>query len=534
MHYRLYSCRLLIITILIFSFNWARGNEDNLSLEKRFKETALITNIDSALGIYQDIYTLAKEKKDTLMLINILIKKGHLHSENGNYVLASEHYFEANYWAKQTRDTCNIIRSNIKLGGIYEIFSRRKESQFHYKFAHKLTKRIQKKNGTYLKQLLNSYYHLHRSNRQFGDLEQAQKYLDSCLTILDTLHAKGIMRCKYKIESGYLKYLNKESEKAIEILLEQKTTLHQILNNNNEKKVNSLLIFLNAHLADIYFNKLNYNKASEYYILSLGLINKNEIHKEFEAYLRDKLSKIYELLGDYRNAYKNIEKAKTVSDKYFGVKNLRNKDVFDFRNQFMKKLEEKDKALIAQDLKLVKKEKENLRLKIIFIVIFLLIIISFFLVMGKIQIVKTKEKEKQTKLLLEYKNKELTSQSLRFIEMQELISRSAKYIKKGTKNKETQSLLQDLKNNSGSIWEEFNKRFNSVNVGFYDRLITQYPELSSNDLKICALIKLNFSSKEMARLLGISPSSVDIARHRLRSKMNLDFRINLITHITKI
>ena len=60
------------------------------------------------------------------------------------------------------------------------------------------------------------------------------------------------------------------------------------------------------------------------------------------------------------------------------------------------------------------------------------------------------------------------------------------------------------------------------------------PDLSAADLKVCALIKLNFTGKEMSHLLGISLGSVHVARHRLRKKMNLNRSDNLTNYINSI
>ena len=83
-------------------------------------------------------------------------------------------------------------------------------------------------------------------------------------------------------------------------------------------------------------------------------------------------------------------------------------------------------------------------------------------------------------------------------------------------------------------WEEFEARFISVNKGFYERLKAKYPKLTQGDLKLCALIKLNFSSKDMARLMGISVESVHTTRYRLRKKLGLNREDNLTEFITSI
>ncbi|WP_129022425.1 hypothetical protein [Edaphocola flava] len=83
-------------------------------------------------------------------------------------------------------------------------------------------------------------------------------------------------------------------------------------------------------------------------------------------------------------------------------------------------------------------------------------------------------------------------------------------------------------------WEEFNMTFESVNKNFQQKLKEKYPEISQNELKICTLIKMNLSIKEMANILNISPDSVKMARYRLRKKLGLKTEDNLAGFIQSL
>jgi DNA-binding CsgD family transcriptional regulator len=60
-----------------------------------------------------------------------------------------------------------------------------------------------------------------------------------------------------------------------------------------------------------------------------------------------------------------------------------------------------------------------------------------------------------------------------------------------------------------------------MNEDFYHRLVSKYPQLTDNDRKLCAMVRLGLSSKEIASIVNISPKSVDMNRYRLRKKMDL-------------
>ena len=73
----------------------------------------------------------------------------------------------------------------------------------------------------------------------------------------------------------------------------------------------------------------------------------------------------------------------------------------------------------------------------------------------------------------------------------------------------------------------FELNFDKSHEDFYEKLSKKYPALTSKDLRLCAYLKMNLASKEIAPLLGISSQSVDVSRHRLRKKLNLDPNENL-------
>ncbi len=102
-----------------------------------------------------------------------------------------------------------------------------------------------------------------------------------------------------------------------------------------------------------------------------------------------------------------------------------------------------------------------------------------------------------------------------------------------SESNEVHKLINKGQNQDGD-WEDFNTRFESLNKNFYSRLKTAYPEISPNDLRICALIKLNLSIKEMAGILNISPDSVKTARYRLRKKLQLNTEDNLTEFILSL
>ena len=144
---------------------------------------------------------------------------------------------------------------------------------------------------------------------------------------------------------------------------------------------------------------------------------------------------------------------------------------------------------------------------------------------------------------VEYKNKELALNVMNLIKKNELITDISGRLEKLEANSEDAvvkdeiaQLIRFLKRNSAAeIWDEFEIRFKQVYHSFYENLLHRFPELTPNELKICALLRLNFSTKEICQLTGQRPSSLDVARYRLRKKLGLaNSPVNLVTFLSQV
>ena len=130
----------------------------------------------------------------------------------------------------------------------------------------------------------------------------------------------------------------------------------------------------------------------------------------------------------------------------------------------------------------------------------------------------------------------MAASALKLIEKDENLSLLKNKIKEADGNvdvRELKKIVKSISISNDRNWEEFETRFVAVNESFYQRLQEKFPKLTQRDLKLCALIKLNFSSKEMAKLLGISIESAHTSRYRLRKKLNLSRDVNLTEFIAK-
>ncbi|MEL6812627.1 MAG: tetratricopeptide repeat protein [Bacteroidota bacterium] len=150
----------------------------------------------------------------------------------------------------------------------------------------------------------------------------------------------------------------------------------------------------------------------------------------------------------------------------------------------------------------------------------------------------SKLRQQELEQKLDYKNKELTSYTLNFVQKNEFLQqlREKVQLAKAATTKEKEALIQQLDRDIRQYvtidkdWEDFKRYFENVHTDFYKNLKDKHPDLSPNDLKICALTRLNLNIKETAGVLGISPESAKTARYRLRKKLNLEAEQNLLDY----
>lgn len=151
------------------------------------------------------------------------------------------------------------------------------------------------------------------------------------------------------------------------------------------------------------------------------------------------------------------------------------------------------------------------------------------------QIIKLQTEKLQTEL--NSKNRELANSAMSLVYKNELLQKLSQEISKlkdndGKKLSEDQSRkiqkVIDEGMNDERDWNLFETSFNEAHESFFKKLKASHPDLVPNDLKLCAYLHMNMSSKEMASLLNISLRGVEIRRYRLRKKLNVPHDKNLV------
>lgn len=139
---------------------------------------------------------------------------------------------------------------------------------------------------------------------------------------------------------------------------------------------------------------------------------------------------------------------------------------------------------------------------------------------------------------IENKNRELAISTMSLIKKNEFLGNIKKELNKASEEnnlalKPVIKIIDKNLNNSDD-WKFFQEAFNNADKDFLKKVKSKHPNLTPNDLKLCAYLRLNLASKEIAPLLNISPRSVEVKRYRLRKKMNLPHESSLTNYILEI
>jgi hypothetical protein len=161
---------------------------------------------------------------------------------------------------------------------------------------------------------------------------------------------------------------------------------------------------------------------------------------------------------------------------------------------------------------------------------------------------ETTEKKKEIKELknqqlqyeLRHKSQELASSTMNVIRKNEMLQEIMDSISKVSTeikanhdttailsrlNKMERNIKQNIENDNN--WKRFEENFDLVYENYLKRLGEAYPELGVSDKKLCAYLKMDLTSKDIAQLMNMSVRSVEMNRYRLRKKMNIDREVNL-------
>lgn len=427
-------------------------------------------------------------------------------------------------------------------------------------------------------------------NERFGD-ENLQIKLDNNLAALYSLMGKrdesttiykkmlqepklftrGYFYCNYNIANNftnqneadsafyYLEKLQNDMEtKQERLLVMKKTGDVYYLKGNNEAAIDyyenviheigdDTLAFISnyASVTQSYAELLHHvGREKEALAITENALKINEVSENIsrKANLLHLKSDILSALGRNQDALASLQEMLVYQDSANRVQNLHEVNQLMVKQEILSMEKEyKHREFVEQ----LKHSREKMGMFTIIIVLLGIVAIALLLWNRKRILLKNKQiQEESLKFELETRNRELASNVVSLMKKNEVFSEiigKLDQIKENAVKDETKEALTKVKKEiektiDGSFWDEFELRFKNVHSDFYDKLMAQYPNLTSNELRLCAFLKMNLSTKDIASITGQNPRSIDKARERLRTKLGIsnDKSVSLASFIQKI
>ncbi|MDC0177460.1 hypothetical protein OAJ14_04840 [Polaribacter sp.] len=532
-----YNLTSKLFTIAMFSFlmfGSLSAQENKTQPLSKFEEYS-----DSSTQVLNLLYKASIKNTDTLEAILALQKLALHYSHQGNHKDSYDKLWQALLLsdASEKKDIKALVYRDI--GRHYSYFKRKQKALKFLNLSISLRKELVENKKVKEEELANGYLAFVATYRELGDLNSAKIYLDSsAISLKNSTRYRD--KAFYSFEYGVI--LNSQGN------YKEALSEFDISSSWFSKKLPAYQVLINTHIGDSYKSLKNYNKSEAFYTKALQMSKTYNAHKDFTPLIYERLSDLYLITGNKDNAFKSLKKAKELDALFFDSRSETNHPLLEIQDEF---LEEKNRrAIELKEQRLNQLEQEE---KVNFLERILLFgVVAFLILFGALFISNIRSKHKaeknilrkkrelesqKNKEIIELKNKELATSVIKLIEKDAFIDKLKEKLSKGNgdiKRSEAKQIINSISVNNLENWNEFETRFVSINKRFYTKLTRKFPELTANDQRLCALIKLNFSSKEIAKLLNMSNESVHTTRSRLRKKLNITREINLKQFIASI
>jgi tetratricopeptide (TPR) repeat protein/DNA-binding CsgD family transcriptional regulator len=442
----------------------------------------------------------------------------------GDYKAATAQYFTALKYYEEEKDTSGILAISNNLGVVYDRLKDYDKALAYYFKAQDLYNHLHPEQQKFfpLPTLQNNIGNIYQTK---ADFKSALQYYERALLLARETKNKSVEGVALNnLGKLYLVDL-KQPEKALDYLEKGLKVREEI---GDKAEIGKSLIFLSSY----YLEQKQWQESrrcSERAIKLGEEIGSLEVQQN--AYYS--LYGIEEALGRYKESLEAFIQYKVLSDSIQNQLTSREVNRLQLQYDF-----EKAEQLREQE----KKQTRDRYIATIVILGACLIVAILIAILIRLKARQTELKRRNLAQDVEIKNKELTTNVMYLIRKNELINSVAERLLKVQANVQSENhkvvhdIILDLqKEADNDSWKEFELRFNQVHSDFYNNLRKLYPGLSPAEEKLCAFLRLNMSSKEIAAITQQSIKSVEVARARLRKKLNLtNTTSNLVTHLSNL
>ena len=465
----------------------------------------------------------AKTQNSDLTLAHVYVAAGKMYASKEVFDVTLKYYLKAHDIYKKNNNSEEVNKLENNLAIIYS-FGKNKDKALQY-FLNVYRYQKSKNDPIKLVKILNNIGTIYLDKNADSSLYYYQKAHLINKTIKDTalkIYVSTNLARAYTIKKDHknanyyyneaFSLLDKSVDNLVKAFVYQSFSEYKLKEKRYDEVIVNAKKALELHQEDVYrYSGLNLNKML------------------YQAYINKE---------DFKNAVYYFEKYNTINDSI----NFEEKAV----NLERIKLEEEYK--INAQIKTLVEEKKLFKYFLIglILVVGILILIILFIKYRNRNVKNQLEREKlKTKMLdlkenLKAKNMVLIGKAMSEIHRTDSINEiltDLKQIKLKTISKEIQQAIDIVlkrleKSLNTDNWKEFELSFEQVHQSFFEKLKNDYPSLTPRDRRLCALLYLDLTTKEISQITGQSFKTIENARTRLRKKFDLtNEKINLSTYL---
>lgn len=513
-------------------------------------------SIDSSLYYINKAEMLLKGVEDDDLLYYIHKEYVKFFTNTWNYSMALDHSFKLiqllennpDKWDTTRRDKYIALYTSI--GIIYFNLNNLEKTLDNLYQAEKLALENfteNKKGGFKLSVVYNNIGSVYLQKKE---LDEAKKYYE-----------KSLLYSKYSNDESKIKEYNSALYNNLGIIFMEKGDYNVALDYYDKslqirKAINDKdgLAQVYNNMGSCYFRLKNYNKALELLEKSIDLCEGTRNFKSEMIAVRI-MSVIYNIRKDYKNEAIMYMAESILKDSIASQENMRQVVQLETQYEYEKKRKQDE---LEQQIALAEEEKNTLLFILItgvlsFSVLIMVLLYSNLKIKNKRDKLqsdslalqqKNLELEKQNLILhnstleqeVENKGKELTTHMMYLVQKNEFIgfvtdklSELTEVKSKPISKQSINSLIKQMKANvDKTSWDDFEIRFQQIHQDFHTKLNEKYPNLTPNEKRLCVFLYLNMTTKEISSITFQSIKSIEVARTRLRRKLQID-KDNLIT-----
>ena len=467
---------------------------------------------DIAIGNYSSSLEIFKTIKNENGIARLYFSLGNIYKKKAAYKLSLENSLEALKLFEKLKDNNGLAAVYNCLGSIYKYQMDYTGAMDYYEKSLSLALQENDKAGIAL--VYNNIGVIHQNE---GNYELALDYYNRSIKIQKEINSlKNVA-----ISLGNIGNILLEQEKFDEAF-----------------KYFTESLTINTSIGYTRGVAIQHESIGNYYNLmgkpELAIENLIKAYDLFEEmgrmeYVKDiseTLSELYYKNNQFKEAFEYQLEHHSVSDSIFSVEKAKSIAQLEFNYRYEKEQEQ----LLLED------QKKFFRNTAIFVALIFVIVVVYFLytrqknrtVQQSLESKNLELEKKQIKSDLDLKNKELATYALYLAKKNQLISvivdrlDCAKANLKTENIPEIENIIQNLNASlDNDVWEEFEIRFLNVFEGFYENIQKKFPDLSLNEKRLAAFLRLDMSTKEISSITNQSPHSINIARTRFRKKLNL-------------